>query len=115
MGESMSRLKRWLIFCAMIGALRVPATAQVASAELSGTVLDSSGAAVANAKIAATNLGTNLVRNAASDNSGNYIITQLAPGDYSLAVEANGFRKLVQNGLTLQINQQAQVNLTLQL
>ena len=39
----------------------------------------------------------------------------LPPGDYTLSVEAAGFRKLVQSGITLQINQQAHVDLTLQL
>ncbi len=47
--------------------------------------------------------------------TGKYIITLLPPGDYTVSVEAAGFRKLVQSGITLQINQQAQVDLTLQL
>jgi hypothetical protein len=56
-----------------------------------------------------------LTRDAASDSAGKYILTLLPPGEYTLSVEAAGFRKLVQSGITLQINQQAQVDLTLQL
>ena len=104
-----------LTLIALICALAVPAVAQVATAELSGTVLDTTGAAVAKAKVTATNVATNLAHDTASDSSGNYILSFLQPGDYSLSVEAAGFRKLVQSGVTLQINQQARVNLTLQL
>ena len=107
--------KQWLLLLALAGALSLNSFGQVASAELSGTVLDSSGAAVANATVTATNRATNLARTAASDSTGNYIITLLPPGDYSLSVEAPGFRKLVQSGITLQINQQAHVDLTMQL
>ena len=88
--------------------------AQVATAELSGSVLDTSGAAVAQAKVTATSVATNLTHATASDSTGRYIITLLPPGDYTLTVEAPGFRKLLQTGLTLQINQQAELNLTLQ-
>jgi len=111
----MLRIERWSILIGLTGILCLPGFGQVASAELSGTVLDSSGAAVASAKVTATNVATNLARDAASDTTGKYIITLLPPGDYTLSVEAAGFRKLVQSGITLQINQQAQVDLTLQL
>ncbi|HMJ61379.1 MAG TPA: TonB-dependent receptor [Bryobacteraceae bacterium] len=111
----MLRIERWSILIGLTGILCLPGFGQVASAELSGTVLDSSGAAVASAKVTATNVATNLARDAASDTTGKYIITLLPPGDYTLSVEAAGFRKLVQSGIALQINQQAQVDLTLQL
>ncbi len=95
-------------------ALCLPGAAQVATSELSGTVLDSTGAAVGNAKIIAVNNGTNIAHETVSDGIGNYIIHLLPPGDYTITVEASGFRKLVQKGLTLQINQQAEMNFTLQ-
>ena len=96
-------------------ALCWPASAQVATAEISGTVLDSTGAAVANAKVVASNTATNVSRETTSDGTGSYIITLLPPGDYVVTVESTGFRKLVQSGLTLQINQQARLDLTLQI
>lgn len=93
----------------------LPCVAQVASAELSGTVFDASGSVVPNGKVTATNAATNVSRVAESGKDGSYVLTQLPPGDYTLSVEAAGFRKLVQTGLALQINQQARVDLTLQL
>src|SRR6476646_10844829 len=111
----MLRINRWVLCDVLVGALSKMGRAQVASSELSGTILDSTGAGVASAKVTATNVATNLARDASSDSTGKYIITLLPPGDYTLSVEAAGFRKLVQSGITLQINQQAHVDLTLQL
>jgi hypothetical protein len=108
-------LTRAVLFTALFSALCTSAWAQVASAELSGSVLDASGAAVANAKVIATNTATNAAHETVSDGSGNYIITLLSPGEYTVTVEAAGFRKLVQSGLTLQVNQQANLELRLQL
>lgn len=95
-------------------ALAVPGAAQVASAELSGTVTDSSGAAVANAKVIATETATNRAHDTVSDSAGNYVIPLLPPGEYVVSVEAAGFRKAIQRGLTLQVNQQAQLDISLQ-
>ncbi len=106
-------MKFFMVF-ALFGALCVPLSAQVASAELSGTVLDSTGAALPGAKVTATNVGTNVSHDAVSGATGNYVIPLLQPGDYVVTVEASGFKKLVQRGLSLQINQQAQLDLTLQ-
>ncbi len=106
---------KFVALAVVLCATCITVTAQVASSELSGTVLDSTGAAVANAKVTATNLATNLSREAVSDSGGSYIITLLPPGDYTVSVEAPGFRKLVQSGLSLQINQQARLDLSLQL
>jgi len=46
---------------------------------------------------------------------GSYLMNLLPPGGYSLAVEAQGFRKLVQSGVTQQTNQRVKLDLTLQL
>ena len=52
----------------------LPAAAQVASAELSGTVLDATGAAVVAAKVVAVNNGTNRAFETVTNGVGNYII-----------------------------------------
>lgn len=70
---------------------------------------------MANAKVTALNTQTNVARDTISDDRGNYAIMLLPPGEYQVSVEASGFRKLVQSGLTLVINQQARLDLTLQL
>jgi hypothetical protein len=88
--------------------------AQIATAELSGTVQDSTGAVLADARVTAKNTATNVAHGTVSETSGNYVLTDLPPGDYTISVEARGFKTLMQTGVSLQINQQAHVNLTLQ-
>src|SRR3954454_584164 len=105
--------KLFLLF-AFSFAVVFPLHGQVATAELSGTVTDSTGAAVPNAKVIATNVATNIERSTVTGSTGNYIVPLLQPGEYVLSVEASGFRKLVQRGISLQINQQAQIDLALQ-
>ncbi len=92
----------------------VPCQAQVAMAELSGTLLDPSGSAVPSGRVFATDLSTNQVHQAVVNVSGTYNIPLLPPGDYTVTAEAIGFRKLIQNGISLQIGQQARLDLTLQ-
>ena len=64
---------------------KAPAQAQVTTADLVGTVADSSGAVVVSAQVTATNEGTSQSRSAQTDASGNYLISQLAPGRYTLS------------------------------
>ncbi len=112
------RVSRTLCLLAAMASMIVStcprSSAQVTSAELTGTILDSSGAAVSKAKVTATNNATNESHSTVSEASGDYVLSNLPPGDYTVSVDASGFRKLVQSGVSLQINQQAKVNLTLQ-
>ncbi len=88
--------------------------AQISTAELSGTVLDATGAAVPDATVTAINVETTIVHKTVSGKRGDYVLTDLPPGNYTLTVEAPGFRKLEQTGVSLQVNQQARVDLALQ-
>jgi hypothetical protein len=88
---------------------------QVSTGEIIGTITDASGGAVANAKITASNAATGVSRQtAAGENTGDYIITLLPPGTYTISVEAAGFRKAVQNDVTLQVNQRLRLDVALQ-
>src|SRR6185437_5499963 len=115
--KRMIRAIRWSKALCLVAALLLVCSrcpAQV-SAELSGTVLDASGAVVPNAKVTANRIATNTALGTVSGKSGEYVIPALAPGDYTVTVDAPGFRKLVQSGISLQINQQATLNLTLEI
>src|ERR1051326_6218925 len=107
----MSKISRIVLLASLAAQ---SAIGQVATAELSGAVLDATGAAVANAKVTATNNDTNRAFEAVSNSTGNYVIQLLPPGTYTITVEAPNFRKTVQRGVTLQINQQASLDFTLQ-
>src|SRR5258708_21683984 len=64
------------------------------TASLAGTVTDATAAVVPQAKITARNLSTNALRDAATDGSGSYRITSLAPGAYDVRIEKDGFKTL---------------------
>ncbi len=59
---------------------------------VTGTVTDSTKAAVPDAKVSIRNVGTNIVNRATTNAVGLYFITDLPPGSYELTVEKNGFR-----------------------
>jgi hypothetical protein len=71
----------------------LPVWAQLETGSISGTVRDSSGAAIAGATVTARNTATSVERTATTGTSGQYTITGLPPGIYELTVTANGFAK----------------------
>lgn len=68
-----------------------PAAAQVAGASLSGTITDTSGAAIANAKISVKNMATAIVNTSATNTDGFYNVPNLLPGEYEVTISATGF------------------------
>lgn len=81
---------------------------------ISGTIRDSSGAVVPQAQVIVVNAATNTRTEASSDAVGNYAALSLRPGGYSLEVTAAGFKKYVQSGITLDVQQQARLDIVLQ-
>ncbi|HTF65915.1 MAG TPA: carboxypeptidase-like regulatory domain-containing protein [Edaphobacter sp.] len=90
------------------------AFAQNTDASLSGSVLDSTGAAIPQVKITLTNDDTRLSQSVVSSDSGNFVLTPLPPGHYTVSAERDGFRRHVQSGILLTVAQKATLNLTLQ-
>ncbi len=81
-------------------------------ASISGVITDSSGAAVADAKVAARNLATAIETNTVTNSSGNYYLA-LLPGEYSVTISSQGFSTSVISHLTLTVAQNATVTLPL--
>ena len=83
-------MKRILIFLILVPALSVVtcviATGQGATAQISGTVKDQSGAVLPGAEITATQTETGAVRMALSDETGSYVLPNLPVGPYKLEV-----------------------------
>ena len=108
---------RWYFVPVILGIVLSPLTialAQTYTATLTGNIIDAQGAAVPNAKVTATNQATKLDFTAESSDSGVYTIPFLPAGKYVVTVEGSGFKKLVSNEITLEVNQVARVNLQLQ-
>ena len=87
--------------------------AQENTATITGQVLDSSGAAVVGATVTARNVQTGLERKVITNESANYTLPLLPIGNYDLTSEKEGFAKLLQTGIVLQVDQHARIDFTL--
>jgi hypothetical protein len=81
---------------------------------ISGSVKDSNGAAIPNANVTITNLATNLVRTATTDDEGFYTATNLPVGSYSVAAERAGFKHATQSGIAVTADARLTVDVTLE-
>src|SRR3984885_10466216 len=76
----------------------VPARAQVTTGNLSGQVLDSSGAIISGAAITATAVDTGYARSTKTGGDGSYILPDLPIGNYTVSATAQGFQTINQGG-----------------
>src|SRR5713226_2454029 len=88
--------------------------AQGFTAAITGTVKDTSGAAVVGATVTVKHLETGLTRAVGVDTNGHYNLASLPVGEYELTAEKMGFQREVRRGIKLVVAQEAVVDLTLQ-
>jgi hypothetical protein len=81
------------------------APAQMITGEISGTVQDSSGAVIPDATVTVTDEETGAVRTTSSKANGEFVLTALRPGTYSVKVEKTGFKAYEQKRIVLTANQ----------
>ncbi|MGH9630556.1 MAG: carboxypeptidase regulatory-like domain-containing protein, partial [Bryobacteraceae bacterium] len=94
--------------------LNSAANAQSFTGTISGIVTDRSGGVVPQASITVVNTDTNSRTTAVSNEDGSYIAPQLPRGNYTLEVTAPGFKKSTRSGIVLQVQQQARVDVQLE-
>src|ERR1700735_1813235 len=90
-----------------------PAAAQITVAKLNGTVHDESGGSVAKAVVSLREMDTNRVYTTSTNDSGFYVLPNLAPGRYEVKVSFTGFSNYTQTGFVLTVGQSATVDVTL--
>ncbi|MBL8229171.1 MAG: TonB-dependent receptor [Bryobacterales bacterium] len=88
-------------------------SAQSITGSITGVVSDATGAVVPGADVAVLNIGTNIRSTAKTDSSGNYTVPLLPRGDYRVEVSAAGFKRFVRDGIVLQVQQTARVDVQL--
>jgi len=92
-----------------------PAAAQSTGGRIRGTVTDASGGAVTGAKVTLINAATNISRDASSGANGEYLFLEAPVGTYEMDVTQQGFKKFIQKGITLNLNEVVTVDVTLQI
>ena len=105
--------QRLRVLCALF-VLATASFAQSFTGQISGLVTDPSGAAIAGAVVTITDLDRNTSFKAISNDTGLYLVTQLQPGNYRVAVEHPGFRKWVVDQIPLTTQQRATVNVAME-
>src|SRR5215472_399988 len=90
------------------------AFSQAVNGSLVGTVTDSSGGSVPNAKVTVTETNTGVSRATSSNESGNYTFSDLPPGTYTVAAEQTGFKRASRAGVDVVVNTTGRIDLTLQ-
>src|SRR5438477_9650598 len=91
------------------------AFAQVQNGQFTGTVTDPSGAAIPNAKVTVTNMGTNLSVTTTTNQSGLYTARELPIGTYKITAEAKGFKTSSNANLTLNAGTVQRVDVRMEL
>jgi hypothetical protein len=117
--RSCSSSPRRLQFRTFVLALIVLLVAITVSASptgsIAGFVKDPSGAAIAGAKLTLTNQSTNAKVEAVSGTNGSFQFLQLAPAVYSLVVESQGFKRVTEEGIVVQVDQITHVDVALEI
>jgi hypothetical protein len=90
------------------------ALGQTLTGTLVGSVTDSSGGTIGNAKVTITETNTNVSRSTQTNDSGNYIFPELPPGTYNVVVEQQGFRRESRAGVEVLVNTNPRIDITLQ-
>ena len=108
-------MKKLASLCIFTACLVTGLNAQDISGTIEGTVLDPAGAAVPKAKISITNTDRNqVVRTLTTDATGIYSVPLLPIGNYSLKVEAAGFKTNEVTGIVLNVNDDLKFNVKLE-
>lgn len=97
----------WIVVGLVVAclALFTPRAAHAqASAGITGTIVDPSGAVVPNAQVTVTNEGTSVAAHTVSSSAGTYAFRGLNPGKYTVSVEAQGFKKGVKQGVNVEVS-----------
>jgi hypothetical protein len=87
---------------------------QATEGTILGTVTDATGAVIANGAITVTNAGTGAVRKTQTDESGEYVITNLPLGSYSVGAESKGFKRAIHPPVPITVKARVRVDFMLE-
>src|SRR5262249_50809118 len=98
--------KSSLISTALLTLILTAASAMASpTGAITGAIKDQSGAAISGAQVTLVRTDTNTRLTAKTDANGAYQFPQLPPANYSLTVEAIGFKKVTVGAVVVQVDQ----------
>src|SRR5437870_2251375 len=109
-GGFMKRLVQFLTIVIVISLLACNSLWAQATAQISGTVKDQTGAVLPGVEVTATQTGTGVPRSAVTNETGSYVLANLPLGPYRVEAALAGFRTYVQTGIVLQVNSNPVIN-----
>src|SRR5882762_4987574 len=114
--KHLPRLLVTLILAAALGHIAAPSLVygQSVTGTLLGTVTDPNNAVVAAANVTITEVNTNIKRSASTNENGNYVFANLPLGRYSVEVERAGFKKILQTGVEVSVNNTTRTDIQLE-
>ena len=104
---------RILLGVSLVLVLSCASAGAQATGQINGTVTDPTGALLPGVDITATQTDTGIGRATITNETGSFVLPNLALGPYRLEVSLPGFQSFVQTGITLQINSSVVINATL--
>jgi carboxypeptidase family protein/TonB-dependent receptor-like protein len=104
------------VFAAGVCALLLCASlfSQGSGGRISGSVTDPSGAVIAGATVTVLDVDRGITRTLTADQAGEYVAPNLLPGKYTVRAQFKGFKTVERQNITLEVNQEARVDLSLQ-
>ena len=107
--------KHWIavIALAILASVPRPVFGQAGYGSIGGSIQDPAGAFVPNAKVTVTNTATGIASHSTSLGDGRYLAAQLPPGTYQISVEVPGFKKHVDSGIVVQVDDKLAINIRL--
>ena len=100
-----------IVSVAVLILLAIPVVAQLPTATILGVAKDSSGGVLPNVTVTITNVDTGATRAVKTGDDGEYQAPELPVGHYEVRAEHPGFKTVTRKGITLEVTQQAVINL----
>jgi len=104
-----------LVLLALLLSFDRSVSAQGTTTRVTGTITDSTGAAVSGATVTLTSEGTNAAITTQTSDSGSYVFDLIQPGNYSVTVEKQGFKKFISTNNGILVNQPSRINAALEI
>ncbi len=103
------------VVCFFVAANANAGLGQTSTATLTGIVQDSTGAVLPNVTVSVTDTDRNTTQFTRTNETGSYVVPALNPGNYSISAELLGFKRFAREGVAIQVNQVARIDIRLDL